>query len=173
MKHSDLKLDTVYADHDGLPLVVVSLDKYAKPGRGYGARTIRPRSEHDKSFGVVVVRLSYGRRGNPVEDLVGEAARLRREFPATEGTKDGFEVSVQNLGTIIREWDDHLVVVQAEAERRRQAAEAKARVQAIRTERLAHIRALLPEGIEVSGDSSRSWVSISHRDLISILEARA
>lgn len=170
MRYSELDLNTVYADRDGRPIALVSLDKFAKPTRGYGSRRIRPLERHDRSFGVVAVRpASYVSALTP-ENALAEATRQRADFPERERVTGGFDVFVCSLATIVRTWDDHLIVKQAEAERARAAAIERREINVTRAAKLERIKSLLPAGTQVAGAPERNWVTISLDDLLSILE---
>jgi len=174
MKYADLELDTVYADHDKRPIVVVSLDKVRKPRSqfGYGTRTIRDQTVGDPSFGVIAVRPLHYTRDYSIDELVEIARKHRDPRPESEGHIDGkFEITVILPRLISSTWEEHLEQQKAHEERR-QAAVARhvAEIEA-RREQIARIRGLLPDGVEVTLDDLRDYAVLSLDDMLKLVEA--
>lgn len=172
MKHADLKLDTVYADQQGRPLLVVSLDKVDKPSRGYGSRAIRDHGQFSGSFGVVIIRTSFASRSHDLDALTEAAATLRGARPEKEGSVGEFPVLVESTRNIVEEWDDHLVRLHAETEREQAAATQRARAQQVRADHINRITALLPDNMEARNmhdGSDFAQLRLDH--LLALLEA--
>lgn len=175
MKLSELRLDTVYADREGRPLIVLSLDKFLKPKAhyGYGTRRIRAAGQLDKSFGVVTLRHAYASRPIDIPDLQ-KVARELTSIPETEQMLGEYDVSVEVLRNIVEPWEDHLVREHAEATRRRAAAEQAKQEHQARAEQVARIIDLLPEGVNPLGLSAHSkYAQLRLNDLEQILTAAA
>ena len=171
MKLSDLRLDAVYADNDGRPLMVLSLDKVIKPKRYYGAGTIRDVTAHDKSFGVVAIRVAYASRSIPVEALEAEARKYRATRPEKEMVRGDFEIFVSPLRLIVDHWDDHLIKMQAQSDRQQAAIRLAAEKTAERQRLVDRIKPLLPEGVRPQNlDQHHDYAQIRLTDLLAILE---
>lgn len=170
MKLDDLRLDTVYADHDGTPLVLVSLDKYVQPKTRFSSGPIRPKDMHDRSFGLICVQPNHTKDVSSAE-LLAEAERLRDDIPTKEswGTRIRVRLVVPRL--IIQEWGAHVIQVQAAADHRKVKLAEEARARQERSELIARVRELAPAGVEVTMYDHRDHAQIGLRDLVRILEA--
>lgn len=174
MKLSELRLDTVYADHEGRPLMLLSLDKYAKPKATYGTRRIRFADAHDKSFGVLILRHGYASQPTDFDDLSKVAAELRASLPEKEQIVARYDVKVEALRLITETWQDHRARRRAEGEARHRANVERARIRKIRAERIGIIEKQLPDGVRVRGLSEHSdHAQVSLEDLVSLLSMAA
>jgi hypothetical protein len=172
MKLSDLKLDTVYADHEGTATVLVSLDKMVSKRQRYAGTLIRPATADDRGFGVLCVQTTYRRRGGEgeLETLLATARELRSQpLPSKEMHAGSVEVGVIALRLLEREWDDHLIAKHMQAVRRAAAAEAAARARAERQGKIDRIRALLPDGVGITAYADRDHAQITLDDLLAVL----
>jgi hypothetical protein len=153
MKLSDLKLDTVYADHEGTATVLVSLDKMVSKRQRYAGTLIRPATADDRGFGVLCVQTTYRRRGGEgeLETLLATARELRSQpLPSKEMHAGSVEVGVIAL-------------------RLAAAAEAAARARAERQGKIDRIRALLPDGVGITAYADRDHAQITLDDLLAVL----
>lgn len=173
MKHSELRLDTVYADNDGRPLMLLSLDKYVKPKVNYGTRMIRLADQLDKSFGVVILRQGYRSRPTDFDDLAEVARELREAVPAKEQMVGEYEVEVESLRLIADTWEGHLKTQREEAERRQASAEKAEALRQARADRIAQIEAVLPEGAKITMTVNSGWAQIPLTQLLSLATAAA
>lgn len=173
MKLADIQLDTAYANRDGQPLVVVSLEKYYASKARFHSTTIRPKQSYDRSFGLVAVTRGFSGMNITMDELRTEAARLREDMPKNESLGSPMVVSVVPLSRIVRTWEAQ--AEEDERQRRSIAAQREdaERVAAERTALLARIRNLLPEGIVAFGSPKRDIVEMRLTDLLSILEGAA
>lgn len=171
MKHADLRLDTVYADHDGRPLMLLSLDKFIKPKHPGGL--ISTWSSSERAFGVLIVRCGrrFGAMGR--EELAQVAEQLREELPARERHYDTHEVAVESLRLIVETWDDHEKRLRQEAARRQAADEREAAARQSRHDLIAEVSAALPEGMHATMYDHRDWAQISLKHLLALATAAA
>ncbi|MBN9214724.1 MAG: hypothetical protein J0J04_07910 [Microbacterium sp.] len=172
MKHSELKLDTVYANRDGKPLMLLSLEKFAivKP-HYHGGRPIRRPELHDRATGVLIAQ--WARWG----DIDWEAFRGHvAAFQATvdsltrETMASSVEVRVVPTSSVISTWDVHQELKHAEAEAKRAAESRRAEAEAARSGKLKEIARLLPKGVSVRGGAHTDQVTLSQDDLLTILK---
>lgn len=171
MKHADLRLDTVYADHDGRPLMLLSLDKFTKPKRPGGL--ISTWSSSDRAFGVLIVRCGYRFRAMGREQLARVAEQLREELPARERHYDTHEVAVESLRLIVETWDDYEKRLHREAEHKQAAEEKAEAVRQYREGIIAQISAALPADMPATMYDHRSWAQISLKNLLALATAAA
>lgn len=171
MKHSDLRLDTIYADHDGRPLMLVSLDKFAKSSGSYGSGRVRLMHPHDKSFGVLIVRLSYRFREIGLKELDRITQELRGDLPEREQYRDTYEVRIESLRLITETWEEHLDRQRAEAERKQAAADQAEALRQARADRIKQIENALPEGIQAQMADHRNWAQIPLTHLLTLATA--
>jgi len=171
MKHADLRLDTVYVNHDGMPLMVLSLDKVGTSRGGYsGPTSIIEVTEKGKPFGVVTITPAHYNRDS-IDGLTTEAQKYRDARP-TEVAYGAYQVSVTPLRLIVDTWENHLAKKAEEAKRREAKLDAQQRERAARAELQTEIRDLLPEGIDVRGYYADSdYVQISLPSLLKLLKA--
>lgn len=171
MKHADLRLDTVYVNHDGAPLMVVSLDKVKTSRGGYsGPTSIIEVTEKGKPFGVVTITPAHYNRDS-IDGLTTEAQKYRAARP-TEVSYGAYQVSVTPLRLIVGTWEDHLVQKAEEARFREAKLNEQQRAREVREALQVEIRDLLPEGIDVRGYYADSdYVQISLPSLLKLLKA--
>lgn len=177
MKRADLQLDTVYADRDDSPLVVIRTDAVVLTDGGWhSSPSIRTPDKFDKpsSHRVLVVKASYrsgrGADAVTVEDLLDEARRLRDE-PIAEETHGRIEVRAVTLAAVVKNWDDHLIAMQmqrdAEQEKRRRIAAERA----ARAESIAELRTLLPDWFTLTAHDDRDHVQVPLADLLALMRS--
>lgn len=173
MKHSELSLDTVYADNDGRPLTLLSLDKFVVPKLTYGTRNLRMADRLDKSFGVVALRQSYVTRPVDLDALQSTSLALREDFPAKEQMAGDYEVKVMPLRLIVSTWEQHLEDKRQERARLEAAEERVEALRLTRETRIKQIEALLPEGISAAMYDYRGWAQVPLTQLLALATAAA
>lgn len=171
MKHSELRMGTIYADHDGRPLMLLSLDKFAKPSGSYGSRRIRRMEVHDKSFGVLIVRLSYRFHEIGLDKLRRIEQELRNDVPDREQHRDTYEVRIESLRLIAETWEEHLESQRAEAERKQAAADKAEALRQSRADIIEKIENALPEGVQAQMADYRGWAQIPLTHLLTLATA--
>ena len=173
MKLAELDLDTIYADIDGRPMMVLSLDKLALTGR-YGGKRIRPVGPGDKSSGVATIRHTHIHRDINLDDLVATARRLRDDMPERSTMVGNYLVEVSVTRAIARTWEDHQIQLHMQQERAAAAAVAAERAREARARNIARIQAALPEGVQMSNLSPFSdTATLRLSALADLLEASA
>ena len=174
MKHSELRLDTIYSDIDGRPMMVLSLDRMAVPRRNYGTGRIRPIELHDRSFGVVILRHTRLAQEFDLDDLEKTARDLRDALPEKEQMLGGYRVEVCVTRAIARTWEDHLIQLQMQSEREAEVAAREQRTREMRAAHIARIKTLLPDGMRVFNMSDYSGnVTVRLGDFADLLASAA
>ncbi|SDH43367.1 hypothetical protein [Microbacterium sp. 77mftsu3.1] len=176
MKLADLKLDTVYVDHDERPLVLLSLDKVkaGAPLSWHGPATIEDAGPGARSWGALVLRADgISARQTGIDALLDAARPLLAHRPEVITRIGSFTMEIVPLRLIIRDWDDHLIAKQMEAERRAAAEKAKRRERSERAALIARIEGLLPDGVTIKAYDTHDHTQVKLTDLLTILESRA
>lgn len=175
MKLSDLRLDTVYAGHDGNPLMVLSLAKYVVPRSYFGRRSqpFRLAAPGERGTGVVVIRHTFASRQVNIPELQGLAKNLGG-VPEAEQVLGDYNVVPVLPRNIVGTWEDYVAQQEVAAAKRRADAEKYASDREVRSAQIARIHELLPEGMKVSDMADyRDYASVPLGDLIQLLEAAA
>lgn len=170
MKHAELNLDTVYADHDGRPLMLLSLDKFATSSRSV---RIRPMELHDRSFGVLIVRFGYRHIDRGSDELARIAAELRLDIPEHEKHYDTHEVKVESLRLITETWEEHVGRQRAEAERKQAAADQAEALRQSRQDLIEKIKRTIPEGVQAQMYDYRGYAQVPLAHLLALTTAAA
>ena len=169
MKHSSLSLNTVYADHDGLPIVLLSLTKQSVGGR-WDNDPDRFRPTRDRTFGLIHVRRAPGARATVAELLHAAATLTAAPTHKGQRVQPGIIADIVMPRLITAKWEDHLHTLETER-REREEREARRIAQLAEHDQLiSEAKTRLPEGARVHFDPHSGNVRVSIADLLAILD---
>jgi hypothetical protein len=174
MKRTDLAIDTVYADANGFPIVLIHTEPvvHERSTGWHEPDLIRLRRAGDRIAGrVLAVRPGYRSltemKAEPA-DLLQEARRLRADLP--ERVRGGrIEVTTVTPASIVEDWASHLAGMEAAREEKAAREDRDAKAQAARRAIASEIAALVPEGMSVRTYTTRDTAEIAQADLLTLL----